>query len=101
MPEGLKLHVHNDSASGVAMASKLGMSKKSKHIDIEIRYLDLQGLVESGVRGHFSKVGLEEIGVDQVSIQHLRIKLSATNSISPTPDLDVRTPESRKTHQDD
>eukprot|EP00971_Amphidinium_carterae_P095090 1881406-Amphidinium_carterae.5 len=45
--EGIKLHLHTDSASSKAMVSMLGMSNKSKHI--ELKYLHLQGLVESGV----------------------------------------------------
>eukprot|EP00971_Amphidinium_carterae_P151964 3011714-Amphidinium_carterae.1 len=70
------------------MVSKLGMSKKSKHI--ELRYLHLQGLVESGVitihkigtqnnpsdiftkfmpqsllNKHFNKVGIAETGIDE------------------------------------
>eukprot|EP00971_Amphidinium_carterae_P021485 423625-Amphidinium_carterae.5 len=45
--EGIKLHLHTDSASGKAMVSKPGMSKKSKHI--ELKHLHLQGLIEAGI----------------------------------------------------
>eukprot|EP00971_Amphidinium_carterae_P131285 2600380-Amphidinium_carterae.2 len=45
--EGIKLHVHTDSASSKAMVGKLGMSRKSKHI--ELRHLHLHGLVGSGI----------------------------------------------------
>eukprot|EP00971_Amphidinium_carterae_P185330 3679791-Amphidinium_carterae.1 len=90
--DGIKLHVHTDSASSKAMVSKLGTSKKSKHI--ELKYPHLQGLVESGViivhkigtqnnpsdiltkfmpqsvlSKHFNKVGVAETGIDEVSIQ--------------------------------
>eukprot|EP00971_Amphidinium_carterae_P008830 174222-Amphidinium_carterae.1 len=123
--EGIKLHLHTVSASGKAMVSKLGMSKKSKHI--ELRYLHLQGLVESGVITvhkigtfnnpsdiftkfmpqaslirHVSKVGIAEVGIDEVSIHHLRVKLNVNAlSSSSTADIDVRTPKSRKKCKDD
>eukprot|EP00971_Amphidinium_carterae_P092642 1835003-Amphidinium_carterae.1 len=46
---------------------------------------------------HFSKVGLAEIGIDEVSIQHLRMKLKISAiSISSIADMDVRTPKARK-----
>eukprot|EP00971_Amphidinium_carterae_P216375 4294973-Amphidinium_carterae.2 len=86
------------------------MSKKSKHI--ELRYLHLQGLVESGVNTvyqigtlnnpsniltkfmpqasltkHFSKVGIAEVGIDEVSIL--------------TSGPSSRTPKSKKKCKDD
>eukprot|EP00971_Amphidinium_carterae_P215227 4271614-Amphidinium_carterae.1 len=45
--EGIKLHLHTDSASSNAMVSKLGMLKKSTRI--EFKYLHLQDLIESGL----------------------------------------------------
>eukprot|EP00971_Amphidinium_carterae_P080512 1593140-Amphidinium_carterae.1 len=97
------------------MVSKLGMSKKSKHI--ELKYLHLQGSVESGVitvhkigtqnnasdnltkfmphstlSKHFSKVGLAEASTDEVSIQHLNAKLKINAISSSTAEMDVRTP---------
>eukprot|EP00971_Amphidinium_carterae_P223684 4438370-Amphidinium_carterae.1 len=87
--EGIKLHLHTDSASGKAMVSKLGMSKKPKHMGL--RYIHLQDLVESRVitvhnigtlnnpsdiftkfmpqstlTKHFSKVGIAEVALDEV-----------------------------------
>eukprot|EP00971_Amphidinium_carterae_P044762 880512-Amphidinium_carterae.1 len=124
--DGIKLHVHTDSASGKAMVSKLGMSKKSKHI--ELRYLHLQGLVESGVitvhkistlcnmsdvltkfmpqftlSKHFNKIGIAETGIDEVSIQQIRQKLKVSAiTCSSTPEVDPRSPpKSRKKSQKD
>eukprot|EP00971_Amphidinium_carterae_P344976 6485681-Amphidinium_carterae.1 len=107
------------------MVSKLGIPKKSKHI--ELKYLHLQGLVESRSRvitvhkigtqsnpsdvltnfmpqsvlsKHFSKIGVAKTGIDEVSIQHLKEKLK-TNAISnSTAEIDVRTPKSRKMGDD-
>eukprot|EP00971_Amphidinium_carterae_P103625 2051667-Amphidinium_carterae.1 len=109
--EGIKLHVHTDSASGKAMVSKPGMSKKSKHI--ELKYLHLQGLVESVVitvhkigtqnnasdiltkfmpqstlSKHFGEVGLAETGIDEVSIQHLKETLKINAISSSTAEMD-------------
>eukprot|EP00971_Amphidinium_carterae_P054913 1082268-Amphidinium_carterae.1 len=46
-PSKVNLHAHTDSANGKAMTQKLGISKKSKHI--QLKYLHLQELVEQGV----------------------------------------------------
>eukprot|EP00971_Amphidinium_carterae_P197612 3922073-Amphidinium_carterae.1 len=122
--EGIKLHVHTDSASGKAMVSKLGMPKKSK--DIEFRYLHFQRLVASGVitvhkignnnnpsdilakfmtqsvlSRHFIKIGVAETGIDEVSIQHLKEKLKISAISSSTAEMDVRTPKSRRRMKDD
>eukprot|EP00971_Amphidinium_carterae_P141886 2810534-Amphidinium_carterae.4 len=97
------------------MFSKLGMSKKEQHI--ELKYLDLKGLVEAGVIT-MHKFGTQNNPSDmihphqvhatihtqqafqQVSIQCLRNTLSAISS-SSTPELDVRTPKSREKMSDD
>eukprot|EP00971_Amphidinium_carterae_P204015 4048427-Amphidinium_carterae.2 len=95
-----------------------------KHI--ELKYLHLQGPVESGVitvdkigtqnnasailtkftpqstlSKHFSKVGLAETGIDEVSIQHLKANLKISAISSSTAEIDVRTPRSRKKMRDD
>eukprot|EP00971_Amphidinium_carterae_P004368 87407-Amphidinium_carterae.2 len=89
--DGIKLHVHTDSASGKAMrltVHKIGTQNNS--VDILTKFMP-----QSTLSKHFSKVGLAEIGIDEVSIQHLRteLKISATSS-SSTADVDVRTPKS-------
>eukprot|EP00971_Amphidinium_carterae_P349847 6491257-Amphidinium_carterae.3 len=113
-----------NSASSKAMVSKLGTSKKSKHI--ELRYLHLQGLVESRViksgvitvhkigtqnnpsdiltkfmpqsvlSKHFSKIGIAETGIDEVSTQHLKEKLKISAISSSTAEMDLLTPKSRR-----
>eukprot|EP00971_Amphidinium_carterae_P066227 1311592-Amphidinium_carterae.1 len=93
--KGIKLHVHTDSASGKAMVSQLGMSKKSKHI--ELKYLHLQDIPtkfmpQSTLSKHFGKVGLAETSNDEVSIQHLKAKLKISAISSSTAEMDVRTP---------
>eukprot|EP00971_Amphidinium_carterae_P223393 4432450-Amphidinium_carterae.1 len=105
--EGIKLDVHTDSASGKAMVSKLGMSKKSKHI--ELRYLHQNNasdiltkfMPQSTLSKHFCKVGLAETGIDEVSIQHLKTKLKTSAMSSSTKEIDVRTPRSTRKLGDD
>ena len=47
LAKAVKLTVHTDSTAGKSMASRYGLGKKTKHI--ELRYLYMQDLVASGV----------------------------------------------------
>eukprot|EP00971_Amphidinium_carterae_P136265 2700047-Amphidinium_carterae.3 len=73
-PQGIERHIHADS----------GMSETSKHM--ELRYLQLQSVVEKHSTGIAARI---------------KLKVSAINSSSSTPDLDVLAPKSKKKHQDD
>ena len=47
LAKAVKLTVHTDSTAGKSIASRYGLGKKTKHIDL--RYLYMQDLVASGV----------------------------------------------------
>eukprot|EP00971_Amphidinium_carterae_P349203 6490894-Amphidinium_carterae.3 len=95
--EGIKLHLHTDSASesGVITVHKIGTLNNPS--DIVTKFMPQASLTK-----HFSKVGIAEVGIDEVSIHHLRVKLKVNAlSSSPTADIDVRSPKSRKKCKDD
>eukprot|EP00971_Amphidinium_carterae_P266101 5278628-Amphidinium_carterae.4 len=109
-PSNVKLHVHTDSASGKTMIHKLGISKKSKHM--QLKHFHLQELVEQGVitlhkvsslvnqsdilakfmpqvtmTKHFNKVGIHEGTPEEINVQQLRAALNINRlGSSSTPD---------------
>eukprot|EP00971_Amphidinium_carterae_P213755 4242057-Amphidinium_carterae.1 len=57
---------------------------------------------QASLSKHFNKIGPAEVGIDEVSIHHLRVKLKVNAiSSSSTADLDVRTPKSREKCKED
>ena len=57
LAKAVNLTCHTDSTSGKSMATRFGLGKKTKHI--ELRYLYMQDLVNSGML-KISKVGTHE-----------------------------------------
>ena len=53
----MKLTVHTDSTAGKSMATRYGLGRKTKHI--ELRYLYMQDLVNSGIL-ILAKIGTHE-----------------------------------------
>ena len=67
-----ELTVHTDSSSGKALASKLGLTRKSKHV--QLRYLFMQDLVANG------QLKLSKIPTDKNPADVLTKYLSASHS---------------------
>ena len=78
-----ELTVYTDSSSGKALASKLGLSKKSRHV--QLRYLFKQDLIAKG------QLQLRKIPAEKNQATVLTKHLSASNLHRLLPKLGVRT----------
>eukprot|EP00971_Amphidinium_carterae_P245709 4879616-Amphidinium_carterae.1 len=90
--EGIKLHLHTDFASRKAMIGTMNNPS-----DILTKFMPQTTLTKP-----FSKVGIAKVALDEVRIQHFKVKLKVNAlSSSPTTEIDVKTPKSRKRFKDD
>ena len=85
LAKGISLTCHTDSTSGKSMATRYGLGKKTKHI--ELRYLYMQELVNSGAL-RISKIGTKANHSDLLTKY-----LSGETTAEHTATLGIRDPK--------
>ena len=85
LAKGINLTCHTDSTSGKSMATRYGLGKKTKHI--ELRYLYMQELVNAG------SLKISKVGTHSNHSDLLTKYLSGETTQKHTATLGIRDPK--------